>query len=223
MNKMGNAKMCSIYYLLDGLAIPFKFQTPRMSTPFELKTPNYGDEAKKNFKQFSMSFAGEDASEELQQFRKFLYKVDERVLDILSEKHIEWFGKQRKPVNRDYLEHQYGYLIKDGSNHKKLVKYPDRMNVKIKIYSGVLQAAFFDEDNEIMTDESSISMAHNEAIAIIQFPSIWISSGYYPMLEAKQVQIFILEGMDTVYGIVDENGSDTEVPEEESMDILNGI
>lgn len=212
--KQGNTKMIEPYYLHNGVAIALKFQTPQMYTPFELDYPRFGEEnKKKGYKQFSMSFANEEPEGDLASFRQFLDAIDNAVIKILYANNAEWFGgRGRKPVTRDIIEHQYGYIVKSGINEKKQIKYPDNVVVKCNVRGGMLVAAFFDDESRIIMDESDINMAQGEAIAVLHYASLWVVQGYHPRIEAVQTQLFPNETIDRTFGIVESPDSGGEGP-----------
>ena len=212
VNKQGNTKMIKPYYLHEGLPIPLRFQTPMMFTPFELDYPRYGNDdvpAKKSYKQFSLSFRDESEGNEIGLFRKFLNEIDEAVVNILYTKHSEWFGTRgRKAVARNVVEHQYGYMIKSGVHEKKTTQYPDRIQVKCNVRSGLLQTAFFDDERNKILNEEQIRMAQGEAIAVLEYASIWVVQGFHPRVEGRQVQLFSNEDSQQNFGIVESVDSD---------------
>jgi hypothetical protein len=207
--KQGNRKLAVPYYNHNGVHIPLKFQTPQMATPFELDFPNFGDE-KKYYKQFSISFRGEEENPDLLAFRDVVSSIDQRFIDLLTEHSATWLGSRgKKPKSREVIDENYTYLIKDGWSEKKQVKYPDNIVVKCNIRQQLLQAAFFDDEGNTIIDEESIRLAQNEAICIIHMSSLWIvQTGYHPKFEANQVQIFENSTLDRSFGIVNDSDED---------------
>ena len=218
--KQGNRKLSLPYYLHNGVHIPLKFQTPQMSTPFELDYPSFGDE-KKYYKQFSFSFRGEEDNPDLIAFREIISAIDQRFIDLLTMNSATWLGARgKKTKSREVIDENYTYLIKDGWSEKKQVKYPDNITVKCNVRQKLLQAAFFDDEGKTIIDEENIRMAQNEAISIIHLASLWIvQTGYHPKFEANQVQLFENASVDRDFGIVivDSDG------EQQEQDRSNGF
>lgn len=202
VNKQGNRKVLHPYYLHQGVRIPLKLQTPQMYAPFEIDYPRFGDE-KKYYKQFSLSFKGEEESTDLIQFRKVVSAIDQRFIDILTENAAQWFGNRGKKIrSREQIESNYTNLIKDGWSEKKQVKYPDNIQVRCTIRSKLLQAAFFDDEGNTIISEEDIRLAQSDCVAVVHIGALWVvQSGWYPRFEANQVQIFENHKMDRDFGI----------------------
>ena len=211
VTKQGNRKVCVPYYLCNGARIPLKLQTPRMNTPFDLDYPSFGNDtndAKKYYKQFSLSYRGEEEQADLVEFREVVSSIDQRIIDLLTRNSAAWFPTRgRTGRSREVIDDGYTYLIKDGWSERKQTKYPDNIVVKCNIRQGTLQAAFFNDENEIILDESTINMAGNEAICVLHLADLWIISGYHPKFHACQVQIFETGTVDREYGLVDTGDS----------------
>lgn len=200
-------RMCEISYLHEGVRIPFRLQTPRMHSPFPLESPCFGGETKK-YKQFSLNFWGEEIRPDLVAFRNVLKSIDRQLLTILTANSKEWFStpRNKKPKSRELLEEMYNYLIRDGYSVASNRQYPDTVNFKCAARGGLLATVFFDEEGGAIVDESELTFARSEAVAIVELGTLWISKSISPKFEAKQVQLFRDEaGFDKDYGFCETN------------------
>lgn len=211
--KQGHQKSIEVSYDYNGVRGPVRMQFPRMHTPFELShPPPYKDAPPKRYKTYNVSFRGEEHNPELKSFRKHVVAVDNAIVDKLTQKSREWFPTRgNRGKTRDSIEDGYcgpgGYsMIKRGSNPLSDKQYPDRIEIRVPVKSGVASTKFFDGNRVSIIDETSIVMQGGEAESICVLPKLWVVNAcYYPSFVALQTQIFPVDVVEEEYGFVHAN------------------
>lgn len=198
----GKHTALAVGYMVNGKRIPLSFQTPKMSSPFDLAFPYdpQGTSTKQNQRKFSINFYGEHNRPELKEFREVLEGTYEAIVDALYENYDEWFGvRKSKKVSksREVIASTLGPLIRSGWSERKKEEYPDMLDLKVPVKQRkdnqpLLRCSFFDQNNEMIETADDVHLAGSEVIAIIDLPHIWAinKSQLWPKFVATQVKIY---------------------------------
>jgi hypothetical protein len=124
-----------IYINYDGK--PFMVKTPYVRFPFGLsKTPekyNSGPEPKFTLPMTLSEWTSDHEDTDVKAFYNLMVKLEQLVLDQISEKSKDYFGKKK---SRDTIEELFSSPFKRGTNAKTGEEYAPKMTFRFPYYKG---------------------------------------------------------------------------------------
>lgn len=159
------------------------YQTPIMTTPFGIVTSQMKEEDEPKY-YLEMSFnATTDRLEGLHQKTRELFgKIDDKIVDVATERSVEWFKKKRD--RGVIIDEKYKSVLRTNTDEDGNPKYdyPDRLNFKIlvnddgrpavEVYNHMrerLTVNSIDELKKLVPPKSRVK-------AIVQAASVWITA-----------------------------------------------
>lgn len=206
----------SIYVAYNGK--PLYLQTPKMVSPFGLKTWSKDEKSPTDKLSLELSFKNKSARKSLQTFYDKCEGFDKKIVVDALENSSAWFKK--KYSSTDVVEALYTSFLKfpkDKNTGDITDKYPPTIRLTLPQKDGTATCEVYDKDKNRI-DINGIETKGAEVTAIIQCLGIWIAGGKFGC-SWKVVQLRVTPPANRISGFAfkedDEKDEESDIEEDD--------
>jgi len=191
------------------------FQTPEMYGPFGVSEwVNENDGSKKY--DLQLSFKDIEDRKTLQQLKKFLDEIDEKVIDEAFKNSQKWFGKKYK--SKEVVSALFNESVKyykDPETGDRSDKYPANYKLKLPCRDGEFKVEAYDnKKNKI--DISTSDTKGARITALVECSGVWVIGGKFGV-SYKCIQLQI-KPKQTISGFSFQNIEEDKIKGDDDID-----